>query len=280
RPTGARASCTGLATGLAATRSTRTGTTARLAGRPRAARLVAVRVETTRVGVVGREHRCVARMAIGLGAALGLSLAATTGCATALEAAAARTSRTAAARTPAGTRPPGLVAVRLLGAAAVGVAVAARAGLHAVGHVPGAERGGVAFRQGAGALVLALLERALRLLGRRLAADRQATVALRAAAATATILADVVETTQFATFVGRRDMTADIGRAMAAARQVDRRLGRLALADYRLQGQRGRRTVLQPEILAQLLDALAGQLLRLPAQQLARQGDLAVADAL
>ena len=37
-------------------------------------------------------------MAIGLGAALGLSLAATTGRATALEAAAARTSRTAAAR--------------------------------------------------------------------------------------------------------------------------------------------------------------------------------------
>src|SRR5690606_11702307 len=72
-PTGARASCTGPATGLASTRSTRTGTTARLAGRPRAARLVAVRVETTRVGVVGREHRCVARMAIGLGAALGLS---------------------------------------------------------------------------------------------------------------------------------------------------------------------------------------------------------------
>ena len=71
-----------------------------------------------------------------------------------------------------------------------GVAVAAGPGAHAFGHVPGAERGGIAFRQAAVALGLALLERLLRLLGRRFAADGQAALeaAALATAATAAVL--------------------------------------------------------------------------------------------
>src|SRR5690606_36384434 len=79
-------------------------------------------------------------------------------------------------------------------AARTGVAVAAGTGAHAIGHVPGAERRRVAVRQRVEALLRALLERLLRLLGRHLAADGQAAVRLLAAAATATVLAHMVET--------------------------------------------------------------------------------------
>src|SRR3546814_4028772 len=76
----------------------------------------------------------------------------------------------------------------------VGVAVAAGAGVDAVGHVPGAERRRVAFRQRI-ALLLALLERLLRLLGRGFAADGEAAVRLAPATATA-VFAHVVEAAQ------------------------------------------------------------------------------------
>ena len=83
-----------------------------------------------------------------------------------------------ATRTPAAG-----LAIRLLLTATVGVAMAAGAGIDAVRHVPGAERGGVAVGKRLVALRCALLERLLRLLGRRFAADGQTAVALRTAAA-------------------------------------------------------------------------------------------------
>src|SRR3546814_6518226 len=94
----------------------------------------------------------------------------------------------------------GLLAVGLLRAAAVGVSVAAGAGVDAVGHVPGAERRRVAFRQRI-AILLALLERLLRLLGRGFAAAGEA--AVRLAPATA-VFARVVEAAQFAALVRGR----------------------------------------------------------------------------
>src|SRR3546814_6863689 len=84
-----------------------------------------------------------------------------------------------------------------------------------VGHVPGAERRRVAFRQRI-ALLLALLERLLRLLGRGFAADGEAAVRLAPATATA-VFAHVVEATQFAALV-RGAVAADVAvRAVLAA---------------------------------------------------------------
>ena len=121
---------------------------------------------------------------------------ATTGTARAL-ACATRTTGTTLLRTGASAAPG------LLRAAAVGIAVAGRAGLHAIGHVPSAERSRIAIWQGARALVGTLLERLLRLLGRRVAADGQAAMRLaRTAATTAAIFAHVVEATQLTAFVG------------------------------------------------------------------------------
>jgi len=105
---------------------------------------------------------------------------------------------------------------------------------------------------------------------------------LVAEAPTTAILAHVVEASQFATFVGTARST-DMRAAFSAAgfgTKIDRRLGGPALADHRLQRQRRRRAVLEAQFGAQLLDLVAGHFLRLAAQQLAWQLDLAVADAL
>src|SRR5690606_23021472 len=153
----------------------------------------------------GRKHRRVARVAVRLGGAIlvlaGAALLAAT--ATAVAAAPACTAfaagRAVAAR--AGAPGAGPLAVRLLlRAAAVGVAVPAGARVDAVGHVPGTERRRVAFRQRV-ALLLALLERLLRLLGRGLAADGEAAVRLAPATAAA-VFTHVVEAAQFAALVG------------------------------------------------------------------------------
>src|SRR5690606_30112368 len=173
-----------------------------------------------------------------------------------------------------------LAGARLAGALAAraGVAVAAGAGGHALGHVPGAECGRVAVRQRLQrALLLALLERLLRLLGRHLAADGEAAVRLLAAAAAATVLAHVVEAAQFAALVGGV-VAVDVG--LPALAHVQRGLGRAALANHRLQGQGGGRVGVQAQLAAQGVDLLLRQFLRLPAQQLARQADVAVAHAL
>src|SRR5690606_3067285 len=110
----------------------------------------------------------------------------------------------AAALAATGTGLATLAATRTASAAraGTGVAVAAGAGAHALGHVPGTECGRVAFRQAAVTLDLALLERLLRLLGRRFAADGQAALEAALAAATAAVLAHVVEAPQLAAFVG------------------------------------------------------------------------------
>src|SRR5690606_18015348 len=246
------------------------------------ARAIAVRIEGARIGVVGREARRVAGMTVGMRGAT-LAATRTTGVV-------ARTAGTGAG--PAGTaRTTGLAAMRLARTArAIGIAMAAGAGIYAVGHVPGAERCGVfmpmARRAAAGLaasrvlprLARALgLERLVDLLGRCLAADGQAAVRLLAATA-ATILAHVVEAAQLAALVGGV-VAADVALGAMAA-HVHGRLGRLALADHRLQRQCRRRAVLQAEFLAQRLDTLGGQLLRMPAQQRLRQFDAAVAHAL
>src|SRR5690606_37315822 len=127
------------------------------------------------------------------------------------------------------------------------------------------------------ALLRALLERLLRLLGRHFAADGQAAVRLLAATAAATVLAHVVEAAQLAALVGGV-VAVDVG--LAALADAHGGLGRAALADHRLQGQGGGGAVLELELLAQRLDLLLRQLLRLPTQQLAREADLAVAHAL
>src|SRR5690606_26791294 len=174
-----------------------------------------------RRGVVGREVHRVARMAVG-----------TRGLARTLAGACTGATGAAGARTAAA----GLAARTRL-AAGTGVAMAAGAGADAFRHVPGAERGRIAIRQRLQrALLLALLERLLRLLGRHLAADGQATVWLLAAAAAATVLADVVETAQFAALVGGV-VAVDVGLATLA--DAHRGLGRATLADHRLQGQGG-----------------------------------------
>src|SRR5690606_19982061 len=188
----------------------------------------------------------------------------------------------------AGPAAAGLAGARAVAAAAalaVRVAVAAGTGLHAIGDVPGAERGGIvlaAVRLAAAHALARLaralgLERLVRLLGGGLAADGQAAVGLLAAAAAA-ILADMVEAAQLAALVGGV-VAADVT-GTAAAADVHRRLRRLALADHRLQGQRGRRAVLEPDLPAQSLDALDREFLCLPAQQRLRQLDAAVAHAL
>src|SRR5690606_19531083 len=119
-----------------------------------------------------------------------------------------------------------LAAAGLARAAGAGVAVAAGAGVDAVGHVPAAERGRVALGQGA--LVLALLERLLRLARGGLAGDGQAAGRLALAAAAA-VLAHVVEAAQLAAFVGR-GVAADVAVAAVLAADVQGRLGGAALA--------------------------------------------------
>src|SRR5690606_39008514 len=122
----------------------------------------------------------------------------------------------------------------------------------------------------------------LRLLGGRFAADGQAALeaATLAATAAAAVFTQVVETTQFAAFVGTV-VAIDVGIAAAAiARHAHGGLGGTALADHRLQGQGGRRTFFQLQFGAQRFDLLDRQLDRLATQQFARQLHLAVAGAL
>ena len=76
-----------------------------------------------------------------------------------------------------------LGAPRLLRAALLGIAVTGGTGVHALRHVPGAERGGAAFGQLL-PLFLALLEGLVRCLGRHLAADSQPSRLARATAPT------------------------------------------------------------------------------------------------
>src|SRR5690606_19111934 len=114
---------------------------AAVSARPRALGTRAARACRARMvrgrGVVGREHGRIAGMPVGMrrGTPLATALAALLG-------------RTALARV-----------------AAVGIAMAGRAGVDALGYVPGAERGRIAIGQRLGTLGLALLERLLRLLG-------------------------------------------------------------------------------------------------------------------
>src|SRR5690606_3752699 len=133
------------------------------------------------------------------------------------------------------------------------------------------------------AAALAGLARTLRLeglvglLGRGLAADGQAAVGLAPAAAAA-VFAHVVEAAQFAALVGGV-VAADVA-GPAAPADVHGRLGRLALADHRLQGQRARGAFLEAELPAQSVDAVGGEFLGLPAQQRLREFHAAVPDAL
>src|SRR5690606_20819487 len=218
--------------------------------RPRAARTGRVGVVAGRGMVGGKAHRA-ARVSVrmrGLGARLAAARAAL------------------------------LARAGLARSTAVRVAVAGRAGVDAVGHVPGAEGCRIALRQRLGSLGLALLERLLRLFRGLFAAHGQAAMRLLAAAP-ATVLAHVVEAAQFAPLVGGV-VAVDVALRAAVAAHVHGRLGGLALADHRQQGQRRRRTFLEFEFLAQRLDLGIGQLQRLAAQQGLRQRDLAVADAL
>ena len=98
-------------------------------------------------------------------------------------------------------------------------------------------------------------------------------------ATSAAILAHVVEATQLATFVRGVVAAAVTLRAMLPA-DVHGRLRRAPLADHRLQRQRRRRAVLESEFLAQRVDLVGREFLRLPTQQRLRKFDLAVADAL
>src|SRR4249919_2434566 len=299
---------TGRATACRTRTASRRTRTTRASARTRAARLVAVRIEAARACVVGREVRCIAGMAVGLGrAARSLATTATGATRTAFAAVAAAstfalalaaeaafatraaaftlaaakatfaTGSTLAVTATATART--LVAVRLLGATVFRIAMPGRAGLDAFGHVPGTERGGIAFRQRTRTLFLALLERLLRLLRRHFAADGQAAVRLLATAATAAVFAHMIEAAQFAAFVSGV-VAADVTLRAGAAGEVDGRLGRLALADHRLQRQGRRRIALEAEFTAQCFDLLGGEFLRLAAQQFARQRDLAVAHAL
>ena len=158
-----------------------------------------------------------------------------------------------------------------------------RPGIHAFGHVPAAERGGIAFGQRLRAFHRALFERlVLRLTGGGFAAHRQRAAGLAAlfVAETAAVLAHVVEAPQLAAFVGGV-VAVDVRLTAAAfAADVHGRLGGLALADHRLQRQCRRRAFFQLEFLAQAVDLRGRQFLTLAAQQLLRQRDVAIAHAL
>src|SRR5690606_16088393 len=150
-------------------------------------------------------------------------------------------------------------------ATTIGVAMTGRAGVDTIGHIPGAERSRVAFGQGTSVLVLALLERLLRLLGGLFTADGQST--RRPAVATAAaIFTHVIEAAQFAAFVGSV-VAIDVGAAAAATADMHGGLGGLALADHRQQGQGRWRAFLELEFLAQRFDLGVGQLLGVTAQQ-------------
>src|SRR3546814_4497618 len=99
------------------------------------------------------------------------------------------------------------------------------------------------------ALLLALLERVRRLLGRGFAADGEAAVRLAPATATA-VFAHVVEAAQFAALV-RGAVAADVAVRAVLAADLHGRLAGLALADHRLQGQRRRRAFLELQFAAQ-----------------------------
>src|SRR5690606_21598922 len=139
-----------------------------------------------------------------------------------------------------------------------------------------AERRRVAVRQGA--LVLALLQRAVGLLGGGFPADSEPAVRLALAAA-ATVLAKAVEAAQFATLVGR-SVAAHVSVGAVLSAHVQRGLRRPALTDHGLEGQRRRRAFLELEFAPQCLDLRGRQLLGLAAQQRLGQGDLAIAHPL
>src|SRR3546814_4182068 len=104
-------------------------------------------------------------------------------------------------------------------------------------------------------LLLALLERLLRLLGRGFAADGEA--AVRLAPATA-VFAHVVEAAQFAALV-RGAVAADVAVRAVLAADLHGRLAGLALADHRLQGQRRRRAFLTLQFAAQCFALVIGK---------------------
>ena len=137
RATGARAG------GTRTARPTSTGTVATAGTRgagTRVARTLAIRIEA-RVGVIRRKTRGAIRVAVRPWRTL--ALAAGSARTALLAAEAALLARSTAARTPAAARARALAGVGLACARAIGIAMSARAGLHAVGHVPGAERCGI-----------------------------------------------------------------------------------------------------------------------------------------
>src|SRR3546814_11005439 len=101
------------------------------------------------------------------------------------------------------------------------------------------------------ALLLALLERVRRLLGRGFAADGEAAVRLAPATATA-VFAHVVEAAQFAALV-RGAVAADVAVRAVLAADLHGRLAGLALADHRLQGQ-DRQSVVSGKRVAECVD--------------------------
>src|SRR5690606_21574345 len=148
-------------------------TTGLAATRTRRARTAGAVVGAAGRGVVGGKHRRIAGMAIGVRRARGPARAT---CATWTTTA---TAGAAAARRLAWTTC----------ACRARVAVSRRAGVDAIRHVPAAERGRVALGQGA--LVLASLQRVVRLARGGFTGDRQAARRLARAAAAAAVFADV-----------------------------------------------------------------------------------------
>src|SRR5690606_201118 len=155
---------------LAAARASARSRIGAVAARLGTARPIAIRIEGAWIGVVGREVRRIAWVAVRV---RGTPLAAAS---TGTACVAARATRTGAT----GAVPGRLAAVRFaLTARTVGVAMAAGAGVDAVGDVPGAERRRVLRSRArlAATRVLSGLARTFRLeclvelLGRGLAAD-------------------------------------------------------------------------------------------------------------
>ena len=164
--------------------------------------------------MVGREARRITRMPVRMLRLALRALTLTTRAITALtRTAAGAIALTIAAaciptRASARTATTRLAAVRLLGATTIGIAMAAWASIDAIGYVPRTHRGRVVATLLAGAHALAglaflalHLEALVGLVGCCFAADGQTAGLARGATATA-IFADMVKTTQFATFIG------------------------------------------------------------------------------
>lgn len=226
-----------------------------------ATRTVAIWIEAAGICVVGWEVRSIPRVTVGarrtcwttFGLTRAITAFATRAAVTGIATGAPVPKGTWAARAwstgtwaTRATRTCRFVAVGLARTArAIRVAMAGRAGLHAIRHVPSAHRSGIV------ATILATLlartqaltfrawtlglERFLRLLCGGFAADGQAAMLARRRATAPAILADIVESTQLATFIGGT-VAADIARSGGTA-YVHRGLRGLALAEHRHQGQ-------------------------------------------